>query len=94
VARAAARAVAAGVVPAIAAVAGVGENGSGLASMHYLIRDGINKQHDNGIKMDTLVILAAIGFGGWWLYRSGKRYGSRKGFAAGRRAHRRRKRRR
>ena len=33
--------------------------------------------------MENLVILAAIGFGGWWLYKSGKRDGSRKGFGAG-----------
>jgi hypothetical protein len=34
--------------------------------------------------MDSLAILAAIAFGGWWLYKSGKRDGSRKGFGAGR----------
>lgn len=46
--------------------------------------------------MDNLVILAAIAFGGWWLYKFGKRDGSQKGFHAGRvrtrtRRHRRRR---
>ncbi len=44
------------------------------------------KTKNGGGYMDILVILAAIGFGGWWLYKSGKRDGSRKGFGAGRRA--------
>jgi len=34
--------------------------------------------------MEILAILVAIAFGGWWLYKSGKREGSRKGFGAGR----------
>jgi len=34
--------------------------------------------------MDSLAILAVIGFGGWWLYKYGKQEGSRKGFSAGR----------
>ncbi len=48
--------------------------------------------------MENLVILAVIAFGGWWLYKFGKRDGSKKGFHAGRartrtRRHRHRRRR-
>jgi hypothetical protein len=39
---------------------------------------------NTGEHMEYLMILAAISFGGWWLYKSGKRDGSRKGFGAGR----------
>jgi hypothetical protein len=41
--------------------------------------------------MEILAVLAALGVAGWWLYRSGKRVGSRKGFGAGRRRRRRRR---
>ena len=34
--------------------------------------------------MENLVILAVIGCGGWWLFKAGKKEGSRKGFGAGR----------
>ena len=41
--------------------------------------------------MESVAILAALGMGGWWLYKSGKREGSRKGFRAGRSRGRRRR---
>ena len=34
--------------------------------------------------MENLVMLATVAFGGWWLYKSGKRLGSRKGYNVGR----------
>lgn len=50
----------------------------------------LRNSNELGGQMENLVILAAIGFGGWWLYKSGKRDGSRKAFGAGRRAGRQR----
>ena len=41
--------------------------------------------------MDGLIVLGILAFLGWVLYRSGKRTGSRKGFAAGRYGQRRRR---
>ena len=41
--------------------------------------------------MDGLIVLGILLFAGCWLYRSGKREGSRKGYGVGR-AHRRRRR--
>jgi hypothetical protein len=86
VARVAEGAVAAKAAPVIVAVAGVRRKGDAkcLQGMWALQLHFTN----TGEHMEYLMILAAISFGGWWLYKSGKRDGSRKGFGAGRRAHR------
>jgi hypothetical protein len=34
--------------------------------------------------METLILLAILAGGGYWLYKAGKRTGSRKGYHAGR----------
>jgi hypothetical protein len=41
--------------------------------------------------METLAVLAVLACAGWWLYRTGKRLGSRQGFTAARRRKRRRR---
>lgn len=44
-----------------------------------------------GDEVEILAILGALAIAGWWLYRAGKRLGSRKGFGAARRRARRRR---
>ena len=34
--------------------------------------------------MEQVVIFVALAFAGWWLFRTGKRLGSRKGYGVGR----------
>ena len=34
--------------------------------------------------MDSLVVLALLGAAVWWIYKTGKRIGSRKGYHVGR----------
>jgi hypothetical protein len=41
--------------------------------------------------METLILLGILAYGGWWLYRAGKRIGSVKGFHVGRSRRRRRR---
>ena len=41
--------------------------------------------------MEGLIILASLGVAGWWLYKTGKRLGSRKGYGVGRKHGRRRR---
>ena len=41
--------------------------------------------------MEGLIVLGLLAFGGWCLYRSGKREGSRKGYSVGRDRARRKK---
>ena len=41
--------------------------------------------------MEGLIVLGMLAFVGYWLYRAGKREGSRKGFGVGRNRARRRK---
>ncbi len=42
--------------------------------------------------METIVILAVVALGGWWLIKQGKHIGSCKGFHVGRSRRRRRRR--
>ena len=42
--------------------------------------------------MEILIVLAVLAAFAWWIYRSGKRIGSRKGYNAGRSGSRRRRR--
>ena len=44
-----------------------------------------------GDRMGDLFILILLGCGAWWLYKAGKRAGSRKGYNVGRSRSRRRK---
>lgn len=44
--------------------------------------------------MESLFGIAVLAALGWWVYKRGKRIGSRKGFNAGRHRHRHRRRRR